>query len=125
MSGKISGATNNQPPSAAAGNVGQRAAATASPAPNGVSATAGATANATATANANSSAFASESVEITDTASHLVTAEQALNDVPVINPGRVSQARESLASGTYRISPERISSQLLQFERLLPEESVD
>ncbi len=123
MSGKISGATNNQPPSAAAGNVGQRAAATASPAPNGASATAGATAN--ATANANASAVASESVEITDTASHLVTAEQALNDVPVINPGRVSQARESLASGTYRISPERISNQLLQFERLLPEESVD
>jgi negative regulator of flagellin synthesis FlgM len=125
VSGKISGATNNQPPSAAAGSVGQRAAATASPATNGASATASATANATATANANASAVTSESVEITDTASHLVTAEQALNDVPVINPGRVSQARESLASGTYRISPQRISNQLLQFERLLPEESVD
>lgn len=125
MSGKISGATNSQPPSAAAGSVGQRAAATASPAPSGASATASATANATATANANASAVTSGSVEITDTASHLVTAEQALNDVPVINPGRVSQARESLASGTYRISPQRISNQLLQFERLLPEESVD
>ena len=127
MSGKISGATNNQPPSAAAGNVGQRAAATASSAPNGTSATTSATANATATATANASAAASatESVQITDTASHLVTAEQALNDVPVINPGRVAQARESLASGTYRISPQRISNQLLQFERLLPEESVD
>jgi negative regulator of flagellin synthesis FlgM len=127
VSGKISGATNNQPPSAAAGSVGQRAAATASPAPNGASATASATGNATATAaaNANASAGSAESVQITDTASHLVTAEQALNDVPVINPGRVSQARESLASGTYRISPERISNQLLQFERLLPEESVE
>jgi negative regulator of flagellin synthesis FlgM len=127
VSGKISGATNNQPQSAAAGSVGQRAAATASPAPNGASATASATGNATATAaaNANASAGSAESVQITDTASHLVTAEQALNDVPVINPGRVSQARESLASGTYRISPERISNQLLQFERLLPEESVE
>jgi flagellar biosynthesis anti-sigma factor FlgM len=123
VSGKISGPTNNQPPSAAAGSVGQRAAATASAAPSGVSATAGATASATATANATASA--TESVQITDTASHLVTAEQALNDVPVINPGRVAQARESLASGTYRISSERISNQLLQFERLLPEESVD
>jgi flagellar biosynthesis anti-sigma factor FlgM len=109
VSGKISGATNNQPPAAAAASVGQRAAATASSAPNGTNATASAT----------------ESVQITDTASHLVTVEQALNDVPVINPGRVAQARESLASGTYRISPERISNQLLQFERLLPEESVD
>jgi flagellar biosynthesis anti-sigma factor FlgM len=127
VSGKISGATNNQPPSAAAGSVGQRAAATASSAPNGTSATASATANptATATANAGATASAAEIVQITDTASHLVTAEQALNDVPVINPGRVAQARESLASGTYRISPQRISNQLLQFERLLPEESVD
>jgi flagellar biosynthesis anti-sigma factor FlgM len=123
VSGKISGATNNQPPSAAAGSVGQRAAATASSAPN--SATATANAPAAATANANAAASATESVQITDTASHLVTAEQALNAVPVINPGRVAQARESLASGGYRISPERISNQLLQFERLLPEESVD
>ena len=123
MSGKISGATNNQPPTAAAGSVGQRAAATATAAPNSTSATASATGNATATASAAGSA--TESVQITDTASHLVTAEQALNAVPVINPGRVAQARESLASGSYRISPERISNQLLQFERLLPEESVE
>ena len=123
MSGKISGATNNQPPSAAAGSVGQRAATTASSAATGASATANATVTANATATANASA--TESVQITDTASHLVTAEQALNDVPVINPGRVAQARESLASGTYRISPQRISNQLLQFERLLPEEPVE
>jgi negative regulator of flagellin synthesis FlgM len=133
VSGKISGATSNQPPAAAAGSVGQRAAATASSAASGASAPATATANATAAANANASGAASanasantaESVQITETASHLITAEQALNDVPVINQGRVSQARESLASGTYRISPERISNQLLQFERLLPEESVE
>jgi flagellar biosynthesis anti-sigma factor FlgM len=127
VSGKISGATNNQPPAAAAGSVGQRAAASASSAPTGATATANATTatTATATANANATASATESVQITDTASHLVTAEQALNDVPVINPGRVAQARESLASGSYRISSERISNQLLQFERLLPEESVE
>jgi flagellar biosynthesis anti-sigma factor FlgM len=123
VSGKISGATNNQPPAAAAGSVGQRAAASASSAPSGATATT--TATPTPTANANATASATESVQITDTASHLVTAEQALNDVPVINPGRVAQARESLASGTYRISAERISNQLLQFERLLPEESVE
>jgi flagellar biosynthesis anti-sigma factor FlgM len=128
VSGKITGATNNQPPATAAGSVGQRAAASASSAPNGATATANATTTPTTTvtgnANANA-ASATESVQITDTASHLVTAEQALNDVPVINPGRVAQARESLASGTYRISAERISNQLLQFERLLPEESVE
>lgn len=126
MSGKISGAMNNPPPATAAGSVGQRAAATASAAPNGATATASATANATANAaaaaNAVAAASTDESVQITDTASHLITAEQALNNLPVINPGRVSQARESLASGTYRISPERIGNQLLQFERLLPAE---
>ncbi|HEX3836837.1 MAG TPA: flagellar biosynthesis anti-sigma factor FlgM [Steroidobacteraceae bacterium] len=128
MSGKISGAMNNPPPATAAGSVGQRAAATASAAPNGAtatataSATANATANAAAAANAVAAASTDESVQITDTASHLITAEQALNNLPVINPGRVSQARESLASGTYRISPERIGNQLLQFERLLPAE---
>jgi flagellar biosynthesis anti-sigma factor FlgM len=125
VSGKISGATNNQPPAAAAGSVGQRAAATASSATNSATATANATATPTATANASAPTGGTESVQITDTASHLVTAEQALNDVPVINPARVAQAKESLASGTYRISSERISNQLLQFERLLPEESVD
>jgi negative regulator of flagellin synthesis FlgM len=128
VSGKISGAMNNPPPATAAGSVGQRAAATASAAPNGAtatataSATANATANAAAAANAVAAASTDESVQITDTASHLITAEQALNNLPVINPGRVSQARESLASGTYRISPERIGNQLLQFERLLPAE---
>jgi negative regulator of flagellin synthesis FlgM len=125
VSGKISGATSNQPPSAAAGSVGQRAAATASSAASGASAPATATAGANANASGAASANTAESVQITETASHLITAEQALNDVPVINQGRVSQARESLASGTYRISPERISNQLLQFERLLPEESVE
>jgi flagellar biosynthesis anti-sigma factor FlgM len=126
VSGKISGATNNQPPTAAAGSVGQRAAATASSAPNSATATANTTATpASATAGANASGGTTENVQITETASHLVTAEQALNDVPVINPQRVAQARESLASGSYRISSERISNQLLQFERLLPEESVD
>jgi flagellar biosynthesis anti-sigma factor FlgM len=125
VSGKISGATNNQPPAAAAGSVGQRAAATASSATNSATATANATPTPTATANASAITGGTESVQITDTASHLVTAEQALNDVPVINPQRVAQAKESLASGTYRISSERISSQLLQFERLLPQESVD
>jgi negative regulator of flagellin synthesis FlgM len=111
VSGKISGATNNQPPSAAAGSVGQRAAATASPAPNAPNTTASAT--------------AAESVQITNTASHLVTAEQGLSGVPVVNQGRVSEIRNALASGTYRISPERISNQLLQFERLLPPDSAE
>lgn len=105
MSGKISGVNSSPPASAAASSAGQRAAATSSQAPG------------------NSSA-AADSVQITDTASHLVTAEQALADVPVVNRGRVSEISDSLANGTYEISPERIANQLLQFERLLPEDSA-
>jgi negative regulator of flagellin synthesis FlgM len=108
VSGKISGVTNSQPAAAAAAasNAGQqRAVANANAAPGGTSAT--------------------DSVQITDTASYLVTAEQALSDVPVVNSGRVAEISDALAAGTYEISPERIANQLLQFERLLPEDSAE
>ncbi len=106
MSGKISGVTTRQPASAAASSAGQRSAATSNPGP-----AAGGTS-------------ATDSVKITDTASHLITAEQALNDVPVVNRDRVAELSDALSAGTYEISPERIANQLLQFERLLPDESV-
>jgi negative regulator of flagellin synthesis FlgM len=105
VSGKIPGVTNSPPASAAASSAGQRAVANASAAPSGTSAT--------------------DSVQITDTASYLVTAEQALSDVPVVNSARVAEISDSLAAGTYEISPERIANQLLQFERLLPEDSAE
>lgn len=104
MSGKISGVSNSPPAAAPASSAGQRAAATPSQAAD--------TANAT------------DSVQITDMASHLATAEQTLNDVPVINRARVEEVSDSLASGTYQISPKRIANQLLQFEWLLPEDEV-
>jgi negative regulator of flagellin synthesis FlgM len=106
VSGKISGVTSNQPAAAAASTAGQRAAASPSPTPGG------------------GSASATDSVRITDTASHLVTAEQALSDVPVINQDRVAKVSDSLAAGTYKVSPERVANKLLQFEQLLPEEDL-
>ena len=110
MSGKISGTnSSNQPAAPAAANAAARPAPTAA-APMG---------------GTNGTASSTESVQITDTASHLVSAEQALSNVPMVNNGRVSEVREALASGTYRISPERISNQLLRFERLLPQESAE
>ncbi|MEJ0007401.1 MAG: flagellar biosynthesis anti-sigma factor FlgM [Steroidobacteraceae bacterium] len=105
MSGKISGVTNSPPASAPPNAAGTRTAVAST----ATSAGGGPT----------------DSVQITDTASHLVTAEQALNDVPVISQERVSEVRATLANGTYRISPERIANQLLQFERLLPEDPAD
>ena len=105
MSGKISGVNSSPPPaSPAASGAAQRAGAPSGPATGGT---------------------ATDSVQITETASHLVTAEQALADVPVISQGRVSRISDSLAAGTYKVSPERIANQLLQFERLLPEDPAD
>jgi negative regulator of flagellin synthesis FlgM len=100
--GKIGVFTGSPPESLAAGSAGQRAASTPSPAAGGASVTA--------------------SVQITDTANHMVTAEQGLNDVPVVNGQRVAQVRDSLASGGYEISAVKVANQLLQFERLLPED---
>jgi negative regulator of flagellin synthesis FlgM len=105
VSGKISGVTSNPPAAAAASSAGQRTAAPTSAAPGG-------------------SSSATDSVQITDTASHLVTAEQALSDVPVVNQDRVAKTGNALAAGTYKISPERIANQLLQFEQLFPEEEL-
>jgi len=105
VSGKISGVTNSPPASAPPSAAGQRAPA--------------------ATSSASAGGGGTDSVQITDTASHLVTAEQALNAVPVVSQGRVAEVRASLANGTYKVSAERIANQLLQFERLLPGDSAE
>jgi negative regulator of flagellin synthesis FlgM len=110
VSGKINGVPNSQPASPATSAAGPRAATAA--------------ATGAAPGSTGGSGSATDSVQITDTASYLVTAEQTLADVPVINSGRVAETSDALANGTYKISPERIANQLLQFERLLPEDTV-
>jgi negative regulator of flagellin synthesis FlgM len=104
VSGKISDITSN-PPAASPSGASPRAPVSATPASQGTGAT--------------------DNVQITDTASHLATAEQALIDIPVISQGRVAGVRDSLAAGTYKISPERIANKLLQFERLLPDDAAE
>lgn len=110
MTGKISGVNNSPPASPATSAAGPRAAA--------------ATAASAAPGGPGGPGSATDSVKITDTASYLVTAEQTLTDVPVINSARVAETSDALANGTYKVSSERIANQLLQFERLLPEEDT-
>jgi flagellar biosynthesis anti-sigma factor FlgM len=102
--GKIGVFTGTPPASVAVASAGQAAAAASSPAAGGASVTA--------------------SVQITDTANHMVTAEQGLNDVPIVNWARVAQIRDSWASGAYEISAVKVANQLLQFERLLRQDSA-
>ncbi|HTY93450.1 MAG TPA: flagellar biosynthesis anti-sigma factor FlgM [Steroidobacteraceae bacterium] len=104
MPGKID-VVSSQPATGATGSTGQRAASASGPAP--------AAGNAT------------DSVRITDTASHLATAEQALSEVPIVNSTRIAQIGAALASGGYRILPARIADRLLQFERQLPEDTAE
>jgi negative regulator of flagellin synthesis FlgM len=111
--GKINGFSNSPPAPAAAGVTGQRSAAVAGTASQGGTVGSG---------SAGGSGSATDSVRITDTASHLISAEQTLSDVPVINSSRVAELSDALANGTYKISAEKIANQLLQFERLMPEE---
>jgi negative regulator of flagellin synthesis FlgM len=100
VSGKVSGVTNTQPASGVTRSSGQRTQSAPSPSAGG--------------------SAAADSVQITDTASHLINAEQSLGDVPVVSKGRVAEITDALAAGTYKISPERIANQLLHFERQLP-----
>ena len=102
MPTKVNGVTSSPSAAAAQGGAGQRQATTSASEPPGA-------------------ASPPDSVEITDTASRLVTAEQGLAEVPVINPGRVAQVRGALDSGNYRVSAERIANKLLQYDRLLPQ----
>lgn len=41
------------------------------------------------------------------------------NSEPVRNP-KIAELQQAIASGSYKIDPERIASKMLQFERALP-----
>jgi negative regulator of flagellin synthesis FlgM len=108
VTGKLSGVSSGPPASPATRAAGARAT---------LAAAAGA-------APGSGAGGATDSVQITDAASQLATAEQTLTDLPVINSSRVAATSDALANGTYRISAERIANQLLKFERLLPKDTV-
>ena len=108
MTGKISGVSSSAPASPATSAAGTRATK----------------AVAAGAAPGSGAGGVTDSVRITDAASYLATAEQTLTDLPVINSSRVAATSDALANGTYRICAERIANQLLQFERLLPKDTV-
>jgi len=58
-------------------------------------------------------------VEITPTARRLAELERSLQGQPAVDSARVEAARQALASGSYRLDPERIAAGLLQTEQAL------
>jgi negative regulator of flagellin synthesis FlgM len=59
----------------------------------------------------------SDSVSITDSARTLASLSQAVSDAPDVDMNRVSAVQQALATGSYRINPERIASSMLALEQ--------
>ena len=75
------------------------------------------TASAATTAPAQSGG--NEEVQITSTAAQLASLGQKLSSLPAVDQNRVARITQSLANGSYSISPEKIASGLLQSDRAL------
>jgi negative regulator of flagellin synthesis FlgM len=59
----------------------------------------------------------SDSVHITDSAKALSSLSQAVNDTPDVDMNRVAAVQQALATGSYRINPERIANNMLALEQ--------
>jgi len=77
----------------------------------------GNTAVGTPTAGASSSPAADSSVHITSSARLLASLSQAVNNTPDINSARVATMQQAIASGQYKINPERIANRLVQLDQ--------
>jgi negative regulator of flagellin synthesis FlgM len=70
------------------------------------------------TANAQSGGN-NEEVQITSTAAQLASLGQKLSSMPAVDQNRVARITQSLADGSYSISPQKIASGLLQSDHAL------
>ncbi len=78
------------------------------------------TRNNTSTATTGSSQSGSEGeVQITSTAAQLASLGAKLSSLPAVDQSRVSRISQSLADGTYSISPDKIASGLMQSDHAL------
>jgi negative regulator of flagellin synthesis FlgM len=62
---------------------------------------------------------ASGDVHITDSASQLASLEQALRNLPAVDPARVAQFSTAIEQGNYTVQPQHVADQLLQLEQTL------
>ena len=73
----------------------------------------------TATTSQDATQKPESEVSITSTASLLAHLRQSLAARPAIDQHRVDQISKALASGTYKVHPDRIADGLIQSERTL------
>ncbi|BCX87688.1 negative regulator of flagellin synthesis FlgM [Methylomarinovum tepidoasis] len=62
----------------------------------------------------------SDSLALTDTATRLKEAEQALSRADVIDMARVTRVANALQDGSYQIDAEQIAEKLLELDSQLP-----
>jgi negative regulator of flagellin synthesis FlgM len=75
--------------------------------------------NTAATTSGNSQSGGEAEVQITSTSSQLASLGQTLSAMPAIDSARVARISQSLADGTYSISPDKIASGLMQSDHAL------
>jgi negative regulator of flagellin synthesis FlgM len=66
---------------------------------------------------AGSSAASESDVHLTGSSRTLAAIEQSLRDMPAVDDLRVSVVQQRLASGGYKIDPQRVADRLLSLER--------
>jgi negative regulator of flagellin synthesis FlgM len=66
---------------------------------------------------AGSSAASESDVHLTGASRNLAAIEQSLKEMPAVDDLRVSMVRQRLASGDYKIDPQRVADRLLSIER--------
>jgi negative regulator of flagellin synthesis FlgM len=60
-----------------------------------------------------------DTVSLTNTATQLQSLQQTLSNVPEVNAERVEALRAAIADGTYKVDPEKVAQNLIEFERQL------
>ena len=75
--------------------------------------------NTAAATTGSSESGSSAEVQITSTASQLASLGQQLSTMPAVDSARVARISQSLADGTYTISPDKIASGLIQSDHAL------
>lgn len=58
-------------------------------------------------------------VHITHSASQLASLEQAVRNLPAVDPARVAQFQSAIEQGTYTVQPRHIADNLMQLEQTL------
>ncbi len=75
--------------------------------------------NAAAPSAASKPAGATEVVTLTDLAARLQKLTDSVKDLPVVDQARVTEFRDALASGDYRMDERQIADKLASFEALV------